>query len=135
MDEQPPINLLTPHERIAWALAMAKSRGHTPERLAERCGISRPALLNWAKPETNILAVGVGPLRAFAAALGLDLNWLLDGSGSPHALRASTSTLKTAMDDLAVLAKEEPAEYHVFLKLIHSAATEAQQRDGHPTSG
>jgi len=130
MDELPPRHLLTPHDRIEWAIELAKARGLTPERLAERCGISRPALVNWTKPETNILAVGVGPLRAFAVALGLDINWLLDGTGSPYALRASTSTLKTAMDDLAVLAKEEPAEYHVLLKIIHNAAAQAERREG-----
>lgn len=113
--------LHTPQERIAWALERAKARGITPERVAERVGLSRPAVLNWRKPETNIDAVGIGGLVRFAPATGINLDWLLRGRGEPDKTYTPSEEVTSLMDQLDRLEREEPTEFRLIARIIRSA--------------
>lgn len=128
---EPPNDLLTPQQRIEWAIQWAKThRGMPPEALAQRCGVTRPGLLNWTSPETNIEKVGIGALRTFAQVLGLDLEWILSGAGQAWAAPVTNKQTQRLVEELRLLAREEPAEYTVIVRMIHAAADSARKPDG-----
>lgn len=116
-----PDSLLTAQDRIGWVIDRAKQTGMTPERLAVKCGITRPALLHWRKPTTDVDSIGVGPLMAFCQATGVALHWVLTGQGDPDQPAAQPAEITELGRDLARLAREEPAEYRVLVRMIRGA--------------
>jgi transcriptional regulator with XRE-family HTH domain len=130
MKVDPPADLLTPQQRIGWAIQWAKAhKGITPQALADKCGVTRPGLLNWTSSDTNIDKVGIGALRAFCAALDLDLEWLLSGAGQAWRAPITNKHTQRIVDELRLLAREEPAEYSVIVKMIHAAADGVRRGD------
>lgn len=118
-----PANLLTAHDRIAWAIERAKQAGLPPERLAAKCSISRPALLHWTKETTDVGSIGVNHLLAFCQATGLSMSWLLTGHGPSEQQAIETAEIREVGQLLSSLAREEPAEYRVIVRMIRTAAS------------
>lgn len=116
--------LLTPQDRIAWAIDRCKKQGVTPEALAAKVGLSRPGMLHWTKETTEIDKVGVGFLSAFALAAGVNLDWILHGIGQPlktYTPSAEATALALALDELA---SHDPAEYRVLARMIHASTSD-----------
>lgn len=121
--------LLTPQDRIAWAIERAKANGIPPETLAARAGLSRPGMLHWTKETTNVMGVGIGPLMKFAQAASVNLDWIVSGRGDPVRTYTPSEEAQDLARALDVLAAEEPAEYRVLSRMI----LEASRR--HPHAG
>lgn len=119
-----PRDLATPNERIEWAIERAKAAGVPPEKLAAKVGLSRPGLLHWVNPATDISRVGVGPLLRFCHATHVNLEWLLEGVGLPDEAYTPTAEVAQLARVLTKLEQAEPAEYRVIARMIRSAATE-----------
>jgi transcriptional regulator with XRE-family HTH domain len=94
----------------------------SPEQLAEKVGVTRPALLHWQKETTDVMSVGVGPLRAFAQATGVNLEWVLTGRGDPLKTYTPTEEIAALIDKLARLQREDPKDFRMLERLINSAA-------------
>ena len=116
-----PKALLSPQDRIRWAIEQAKKAGITPEELAHKAGLSRPGMLHWTKETTCVDAVGVGPLRRFAQAARVNLDWMMTGKGPPAATSAQNIETAELAEALALLANQEPAEYRVIARMIRAA--------------
>lgn len=117
-------HLFTAQDRIKWAMERAKRSGLSPEQLAEKVGVTRPALLHWQKETTDVMSVGVGPLRAFAQATGVNLEWVLTGRGDPLKTYTPTEEIAALIDKLARLQREDPKDFRMLERLINSALQE-----------
>lgn len=111
----------TAQDRIRHAIEQAKAAGVPPEALAARVGISRPGLLHWMAETTDVGAIGIGKMMAFARATGYSVDWLLTGQGDP-AWRKPPDEVLQLETALCMLAREKPAEYSVIVRMIRSVA-------------
>lgn len=111
----------TLQERLHWA--MSQKPGATQAELARACKVAAPSVAGWFSGRTKTLKAK--SLRAAAAYLGVDIDWLADGVGQakPNVAReealtsyevdsieASTHRLRTAVLNLAeAISQASPA--------------------------
>jgi transcriptional regulator with XRE-family HTH domain len=121
--------LLTPQDRIAWAIERAKANGLAPEELARKAGLSRPGMLHWTKETTNVMGIGIGHLMQFAQAAGVNLDWIVSGRGDPVRPYTSSAEAQELAHTLDLIAEQEPAEYKVLARMIKAAAPSRSDGD------
>lgn len=114
--------LLTPADRVDWAIKQLKLNGVTLEELGERVGCSHSALSQWRKGETQIENVKAHLLEAFARETGVSVGWILHGG--PVRVDAYTSSDRVAELTRKLTAMEEfdPAKLDLVGRMIDAAA-------------
>lgn len=121
-------DLTTPQQRVAWVLDAAKAKGLTTEALAERIGCTHATLSQWRTGATDVTKAKASLLKAFCDALGISLDWLLDGPGSEY---GTSERLAVLTRKLAAMESADPAGFAMVGRMIDAAAPDDQP----PASG
>lgn len=112
----------TPSGRVAIAIELS---GKTLEQLAAEIGCTHATLSQWQTGHTKPLNAKAGVLQLLADRTGVELRWLLTGTGprvSRYVLRDEMQRIATAMQ---AMEREAPQQIETVVQMVEAAARAA----------